>query len=415
VVRGRLRGESGQALILTALTMLVLLGIAGFAIDAGRAWFTQRELQRALDAAALAAAQDLPDVTAAQQTAHLYGPETGSKNPLRIADSVTLSVDPRCVTSIPGSCQPYNALQISGTATLSTTFAKVLGFDTLTVRAKATACSPCLNRKKLDIMVVLDRTGSMCQFSNGGSDPNCTDLTNARGGIEEFLDVMDPSVHHVGLAVLPPKLPSATCSARPQQSWYDNVDSQYLLAPLSTDYKLANGSLNASSTLVDRLRNCTPGGGRTAYANAIDVAQTHLQNAGRSDAENIIVFLSDGAANYGPNYYPNTSPYRSTPCRQGVNSSGVAKTAGTTVYSIGYDLNGSGTDFEQCHVAWWTGGATTLLEQPPITSWDAIRAIATDQSTFYNKPDPGDLRPIFQAIAADIGARFSRLIDDDAQ
>jgi hypothetical protein len=319
------------------------------------------------------------------------------------------------VTSIEGPCDPYNAVQIAGTAGVPTTFARLLGFDTMTVSAKATACSPCLGKKKLDVMMVLDRTGSMCQTSNGGSDPACTDLNNAKNGVREFLSVMDPTAHSVGLAVLPPSLNSSTrCQTPPSLSWYDSQTSQYVLVPLSNDYQLANGSLNPSSNLVSTL-SCIRGGGRTAYANAIDAAVQQLAASARPDAQKVIIFLSDGAANYGPNYYPNSSPYRATPCHQGITSSQAGQAAGALVYSIGYDLNGAGTDFEQCHPAWWNGNPTQQLEQPPITSWDAIRQIASEPATFYNKPNPGDLGPIFQAIATDISARFSRLIDDDAQ
>ena len=410
-----LRGESGQALIFVVLAMFVLIGFTAFAVDAGRAWFTQRELQRSVDAAALAAAQDLPDIAAATATAEQYGPDAGAKNPLRLTDATQITVDPRCVTSIEGPCAPYNAVQIQGTAEVPTTFARILGFDSMTVSATATACSPCLGKKKLDVMMVLDRTGSMCQTSSGQNDPACTDLTNARLGIETFLGLMDPTVHSVGLAVLPPSLNASTrCQAPPSLAWYDSPGSRYLLVPLSNDYQLSNGSLNAGSSLVDTLR-CVRGGGRTAYADAIDAGQLELATNGRADAEKIIIFLSDGAANYGPSFYGNSSPYRATPCHQGVTSAGVAKAAGTLVYSIGYDLNGAGTDHEQCHPAWWNGNQSQQLEQPPISSWEAIQQIATEPATFYNKPDPGQLNTIFQAIAADISARYARLIDDDAQ
>ena len=80
-----------------------------------------------------------------------------------------------------------------------TTVAKVLGIDHFTIKAKATACSPC-SSKPLDIMLVLDRTGSMCQFSNGTNDPACTDLTNAKNGLLEFVNYMDPAIHKIGLA-----------------------------------------------------------------------------------------------------------------------------------------------------------------------------------------------------------------------
>jgi hypothetical protein len=412
---GRLRGESGAVLIFVAVGMIAFLGMAAYSIDLGRAWFTQRELQRALDASVLAAAQDLPDDVAAEITAHEYGPEDIGKNPLKIATATTLEVEPRCVTSIEGPCEPFNALHLKGTAEVPTIFAKIFGIDTMTVRAQATACSPCIGKKPLDIMLVLDRTGSMCQLSNGQNDPNCTDLNFAKDGIRTFLgfEFIDPTVHKVGLAVLPPKPPAAACTTSPPSlAWYDNPNSQYVLVPLSDDYKSSSGSLNNSSALVSTV-NCIAGGGRTAYANAIDSAWQELKSSrGRDDAQDIIIFLSDGAANYGPNWYPNTSPYRATPCGQGVTSAQVTKDGGALVYTIGYDLNGGSATYEQCHPAWWNGNQNQQLEG--INAFDAIQAMASDPATFYNQPNPGELRTVFSAIATDISQRFSQLIDDDA-
>ena len=54
-VRGR-QGAGGQAIVLVAFIMVVLLGFAGLAIDSGHAYLDRREMQAAVDAAALGAA-----------------------------------------------------------------------------------------------------------------------------------------------------------------------------------------------------------------------------------------------------------------------------------------------------------------------------------------------------------------------
>ncbi len=46
---------------LVVLSLVVLIGFAGLAIDLARVWVAQQELQRAVDAPTLAAGQDLPD------------------------------------------------------------------------------------------------------------------------------------------------------------------------------------------------------------------------------------------------------------------------------------------------------------------------------------------------------------------
>jgi Flp pilus assembly protein TadG len=79
--------QSGQAIVLVALMIVVLLGFVGLAIDGGRAYLDRRHLQAAVDAAALAAAYNYmnsADYTAAEQLAantyasneELYNPPT---------------------------------------------------------------------------------------------------------------------------------------------------------------------------------------------------------------------------------------------------------------------------------------------------------------------------------------------------
>lgn len=415
----RIGSEDGQVFAFVLVIMVVLIAMAGFALDVGKAYLVQRQLQAGVDAAALAAAQELPDAADVTLTANEYGPDSGRKNALTANDTSITSVTLRCVKSAPGcssQLNTYNAVSVSASSTVKTVFAKIIGVDSLTVKARATACSPCA-AKPLDIMLVLDRTGSMCQKSDGSSDaPACTDLKNAREGIEVFLGFMDTSLDRVGLAVFPPvRTTSEACSAPTSaNNWaYDLTTSKYVIAPLETDFLTSTGTINPASRLVQMVR-CVRAGGRTAYADAIDMAQAELKASGRPDVKDVIVFLSDGAANTGPAWHGNTSPYRTQPCRRGVISAAAATAEGTAVYTIGYDLNGDGTDYEQCHPWNWTGGATQMLENPPITSLQAMQQIASEEENFYNKPDPGKLNKIFTQIAADLSLPAARLIDDDS-
>jgi hypothetical protein len=107
--------------------------------------------------------------------------------------------------------------------------------------------------------------------------------------------------------------------------------------------------------------------------------------------------------------YADNSYNRTHPCAAGLAAATYAKARGTIVYSIGYDLNGSGTDPETCKL-YSSGNVDTTM-----TAWDAIRAIASDPSNFYNKPDPGQLNTIFTRIAADLSKPAAMLIDDDLQ
>jgi Flp pilus assembly protein TadG len=55
--------QGGQALVITAMMLIVLFGMAGLAIDGGRAYWERRMLQNAVDAAALTASDNYQDNT----------------------------------------------------------------------------------------------------------------------------------------------------------------------------------------------------------------------------------------------------------------------------------------------------------------------------------------------------------------
>jgi len=396
------KNESGQVLVFVAILLAAVIGLSAFVVDIGYAYYAQRSLQASADAAALAGAQELPDPTAAVATAKKFGTQTGGKNRTSKISSIDENISTRCLASVPG-CNPVNAVSVQETGHVSTFFVRFFGINSLNIHVRSTACSPC-GVKPLDIMLVLDRTGSMCQTSSGANDPSCFDLNNAKAGIRTFLNFFDPTIDWVGLAVLPPGDTMANKCGTPVSGNYNSPSSPYLLVPLSHDYKNKDGSLNTSSNLVSTV-NCVKGGGTTAYANAIDAAQAELQKDGRPDVPNVIVFLSDGAANTGPSYYSTSSPYRTKPCHQGVTSSNNAKNAGTIVYSIGYAL---GDDTGGCDS--YTGQA----EQPPITVYQAMQGIASAAGNFYNQPTPGQLNTIYTQVASDLGHGASSLINDNA-
>jgi Putative Flp pilus-assembly TadE/G-like/von Willebrand factor type A domain len=397
----RHNNERGQVFVFLAVMLVVLLGSAALVIDVGRAYLAKRHLQASADAAATAGALELPDPIEAESYALNYSGRDGAKNDNDKLPPVSTVVTTKCLSLAP--CSPVNAVQVEQTTIVPTIFAKVLGIDSFTIKAKATACSPC-SSKPLDIMLVLDRTGSMCQTSSGQSDPSCTDLNNARNGLLEFVQYMDPTIHKIGFAVFPPATSGGARCNTPASSNYNSTSSVYTVVQLANDFKIGN-DLNESSRLVSTIR-CQRGGGSTAYANAIEHSQAELTSSrGRAGVQNVIVFFSDGAANTGPTYYSSTSPYRRRPCQQGVSSASVVKGTGTLVYTIGYDLDASGGTANICQ------SYTGANESPAITAYDALRLMATNGDTFFNRPNPGDLTRIYTQIAAEIGG--TRLVPDD--
>jgi Flp pilus assembly protein TadG len=387
-VKGR-RDQRGQSLVLVVISMTVLLGMAALVLDLGLGWYAKRQLQASVDAAALAGAQELPSNANAVARAH----EFIVKNPTRGVSDLQDTTTTKCLATAPG-CSPVNALTVKATAKADTAFARIFGINSMTVGAKATACQPC-GAKPLDIVIVLDRTGSM----NEGGTPN--KLANAKSGIMTFLSFLDAGTAKVGLAVLPPATSIANRCVTGADANYDSATSKYTVVPLSTDFKV-NGAINPSSNLVQTL-NCQNPGGVTHYSLAIQAAQSELATNGRPGVQKVIVFLTDGAANTGPHFFSSGNIERTRPCQSGVNSAAAAKQAGTWVYTIGYSI---GTD--QCEQDRKSG----ILESPAITPDQALAAMASTPANYYVRPDAGQLNTIFTQVAADISAGSSRLVDD---
>lgn len=160
--------ESGQSLIIIAFCFIGLVAIVGLAIDLGIMYMEKTRLGQAVDAAALAGAHELPNEIAAWDRAEEY---------LRVNG---YNLDDPDITFTHGfPDDPYMGvyhyqLAVTGTKTVPLTFLRVLGFTTVDIAASAVG----ENANKLDIMLVLDRTGSM--------DDDTCDITRDPGGPNQY-------------------------------------------------------------------------------------------------------------------------------------------------------------------------------------------------------------------------------------
>lgn len=117
--------EKGQVLVLVAILMVGLLGIAALIVDFGAAAVERRELQNAADAAALAGASKLPDCNAAVYTAIDYAVKNGVPQENVSCNPTNINIKDRIEVVVSGNV-PY-------------TFARVLGFMDVDVNARAVA------------------------------------------------------------------------------------------------------------------------------------------------------------------------------------------------------------------------------------------------------------------------------------
>jgi hypothetical protein len=324
-----------------------------------------------------------------------------------------------------------NAIRVDEHAVVPSTFAKVLGVDQFDIHASAVACQPC-GTAEHDIMVVLDRTGSMCDNPDKAT-AGCYDLNNAKDGIRTLLRAMDPAQDRIGLVAFPP-LPdqsSNPCDA-PASPPYDSPVRKYLADGLGSDWKLGNGSLNPASGLVVHTTDggessCVQNGGTTSYSLALDAASRELQANGRSEAQRIIVFMTDGEANIGPVWTCSALPAaeqagctdmpadgieNTKPCQAAINTATTIKSENVLLYTIGYALQDSGAycaSGQGTAADHWRGDQSVASEreQPLITPQETLTSVASPGNAYATA---GDLDRTFAAIAADISGGTSRLV-----
>jgi len=122
-LRGR---ERGQILVMAAVLLPVMIGMTGMAIDVGTYASERRQLQNAADAIALAAAQNLPDETAAVSAGQVYA----ARNNIALADvSITTGTD--------GTGTPWARAVINRTHEFA--FMRAIGVDSSGVSGRAKA------------------------------------------------------------------------------------------------------------------------------------------------------------------------------------------------------------------------------------------------------------------------------------
>jgi Flp pilus assembly protein TadG len=142
----------------------VLLGVAGFAVDATHMVNTKLQLQDGLDAAALSAASSLnnghSDITAVKTYA-LNVLLTNMSNSLSATELTSLRNSASIVPTPDTNTKSYTVVA-KGTVTLQLTgLSSLLGFTQAEISASSTSQSQSASKNAMSMYVVLDRSGSM--------------------------------------------------------------------------------------------------------------------------------------------------------------------------------------------------------------------------------------------------------------
>jgi len=132
------RSETGQALVLIALAAVGLFGFAALSIDGGMVFSDRRHAQNAADTAALAAAlarvraqsnQDAAAITAgvARASSNGYDNDTNSTVEVHICDETGITCE-----GLPAGADPSDYVQVKIISIINTTFARIVGRQTVT-------------------------------------------------------------------------------------------------------------------------------------------------------------------------------------------------------------------------------------------------------------------------------------------
>jgi Flp pilus assembly protein TadG len=174
--------QSGQVLIMVALSAVVLIASVGLAVDSALGYFVKAKLNAAVDAASLAAARGV--TAGSSEEAQRASARQSARDffDINYPDHFLLStptLDPVDVTFDRGTV----TIDVSATASLPVSLMGVLGFKTLNVAASAQTI-----RKDLDMVLVMDTSRSL---------ENNADAVRAAG--KSFLNKFNSTVDRVGL------------------------------------------------------------------------------------------------------------------------------------------------------------------------------------------------------------------------
>jgi hypothetical protein len=207
-------------------------------------------------------------------------------------------------------------------------------------------------------MLVLNSSGSM------GVPPEEPPIDHAKVAAKLLVDELDPTLDQVGLV-------SYATTATLSQT-------------LTSDFDQVKNSIDGMHAE-----------GRTNIGDAVFEAQAELDAHGRGEAVPVIVLVSDGVANErheGPGCI--TEPTVPTPCTEdAINQAATAKSKGTTIFTIGLNLD-------------WIGAHCTTL--PPAMcplvealARQTLQTMATPppEDYYFEAPEPSDLEGIFWQIA----------------
>ena len=271
------RSESGATLVLGIFSLVFIIPMVGLTVDAAVLYVVRSQLQAAVDGAALAAARALNlgananvQATSGKQNAvnwfyaNFPAGSWASSNTVLSTSNVTVADDPNNAY--------LRTVTIAATTSAPTYFMRWFGVNSVTVAATGTA-----SRRDVVIMMVLDRSGSMCKPGaapcSGSSATPCGAMITAA---KQFAGQFAPGRDRIGLV--------------------SYSDGTYIHSAPTTDFQTVLGYTNSSGTGTGELDTISCGGG-TGTAEAMTLAYHLLYQTNLPGALNVLLLETDGLPN----------------------------------------------------------------------------------------------------------------------
>lgn len=266
------RRQRGQVLILVGLSLIVLIGAVGLAIDSGRAYGVKARLNAAVDAAAIAGARALATgIDDATRIANAQAAAVRFYN-LNYPEGFLGSTRGAPSTTAVHESTGYWRITVSGSAEMPTTFIRVLGPTGTGVAAMGEAI-----RRDLDVMLVMDTSGSL----------SSSDLATLKSAaINDFVNKFSAGAggDRVGLVSF--------------------SSGAVIDAAINK-----NSTRGFNRTQVNNAINALPRGGATASAEGMRKAASELDGvpADTRSSLRVVLFFSDGAPNVVNGAFPRSA------------------------------------------------------------------------------------------------------------
>ena len=252
----RRKQEKGIAVLITALSMILVIPTVGLAIDAGFLYAIRAKLSAATDAAALAAARSLSVGLTLQAQASSADARARAFFDANFPDGFLNTSNKVVGVQVAETAFRTRTVTVTGAVAAPVYFMRLLGFNSTTVRAEGKA-----SRRDINLVLVLDRSGSMATSNS------CEPMkAAARQFVGQFANERD----RLGLVTF---------------------GMTYLLAyPPAQNFKTSSPSLD---TVLSNIQ-CSGG---TGTAQALWKGYEQLQAVNEPGSLNLIVFFTDGLPN----------------------------------------------------------------------------------------------------------------------